>query len=129
MRDEPKDAPLQVRDPNALMRRIPWWLHLLAWAGSAKRYGSAQAPERLAERGGFDPLEVIEALACLGEQGAYEWLAARKQPLASSDRLVATREDLLAVFESWHGAKMSGVVDDYLPAVTAIERAHEWAEG
>jgi hypothetical protein len=125
MRTEPIDAPLQVRDHNVTTRRIPWWLHLLAWAGYARRFGSVQSPERLSDRGGFDPLEVVEALVELGEQGAYQWLAARKQPLGGPNVLVATRDELLAVFESWHATKMSGTVDDYMPEVSARERAKD----
>ncbi len=41
---------------------IPWWLAELAYKDYSKRYGTSQSLERLAERGGFGRLELVEHL-------------------------------------------------------------------
>jgi hypothetical protein len=51
---ENKTAPVQDFPPQ----RIPWSLHLKAYEAYAKRYGTRQSAERLAERGGFDTSEM-----------------------------------------------------------------------
>jgi len=38
---------------------IPWWLAEVAYEWYAKRYGTKQSLERLAERGGFGRSELI----------------------------------------------------------------------
>lgn len=41
---------------------IPWWLAEVVYAEYAKRFGTSQSIERLAERGGFGRNEVIKLL-------------------------------------------------------------------
>lgn len=39
-------------------KTIPWKVHGLAWEAYAKKYGTQQSPERMAERGGFGIYEM-----------------------------------------------------------------------
>ena len=39
-------------------RRIPWDMHLQAWESYARKYGTDQSPQRIAERGGFGTTEL-----------------------------------------------------------------------
>ena len=41
---------------------IAWWEHMLAYSDYSHRYGSSQSAERLAERGGFGYLELVDFL-------------------------------------------------------------------
>ena len=41
---------------------IAWSEHLLAWSDYALRYGTGQSAERMAERGGFDWLDLCDHL-------------------------------------------------------------------
>lgn len=41
---------------------IPWWLAEVAYVVYAKRYGTSQSLERLAQRGGFGRGELVELL-------------------------------------------------------------------
>lgn len=43
-------------------KTIPWRVHGLAWEAYAKKYGSSQSAERIAERGGFGVGEMDEFL-------------------------------------------------------------------
>lgn len=41
---------------------VAWSEHLLAWSGYVATYGSGQSAERVAQRGGFDWVELTEFL-------------------------------------------------------------------
>lgn len=41
---------------------ISWTEHELAWNGYDKKYGCGQSAERIAERGGFSYIEIVEYL-------------------------------------------------------------------
>ncbi len=47
---------------------IPWWLAEMAYV-DYKRYGSSQTLERLAERGGFSRMELVNHLRCANIRG------------------------------------------------------------
>jgi hypothetical protein len=42
---------------------IPWWLAEIAYERYAELYGDRQSLERLAQRGGFGRLELVELLS------------------------------------------------------------------
>lgn len=50
---------------------IPWPVHLEAWDAYAKRYGSRQSAERMAERGGFHTNELDQFIPGWRERVSY----------------------------------------------------------
>lgn len=51
--------PVQKQPPQA----IAWWVAEMAYKDYVKRFGDAQTLERIAERGGFGQMELIDHLA------------------------------------------------------------------
>ena len=55
----------QSRGSYMLIRNrstIPWWLAEIAYEEYARKYGNRQSLQRLSERGGFCPHELVELL-------------------------------------------------------------------
>jgi hypothetical protein len=61
------DRKIQPGRPGHDAGKVAWSEHLEAWRDYAKRYGNDQSAERLAERGGFGYLELVEHLGRLPE--------------------------------------------------------------
>lgn len=62
---EKRRAPVQAEwesDRKRVAGTITWEEHLEAYADYAKRYGTSQSAERLAERGGFGYDELVDHL-------------------------------------------------------------------
>lgn len=63
MVDDTRPFPIQCDAfPYKAASHIPWWLAEIAYEYYAERFGKAQSLERLAERGGFGRIELVDLI-------------------------------------------------------------------